>query len=230
MRLKIFILFLPLLFAACSTVGTRDGGGGILNHTEKVVSTNSDGSTTTTEKNTVVTLDQPANPEKGGSLVVKQDKNGNVTIGVDTSGTLNTEKDIAAINSLNPLIYIGAGLIIIGLLIGILGRQLLWAAGLGVTGIALITLAYLLPTYPFIFMIGLGVAILAAVGYIIYTARGFKIRDKAVNESIDLIDGLKERLPAEENKEIFKTKGGLADRSHSKSTRKLIDKKRLKNG
>lgn len=232
--MKYILIPFVLLLCSCSVLPTpRNGGGTDFNH-EKTITTKFDSEGNITEKvevsTTNINLKQPQNPKDGGSLIITQDPKGNIRIGADTSGTLDTDSAIAAITNLNPVTYTGIFLILAGAGIGIFtkGRQLFPAAGLAATGIFMIVLAFLIPTYKGFFLIGTGIAVVATLGYLFYIARKYFKTDVALEEAIETVDYIKPSLDPSLKYEIFKSPDAEIAHIQSKDTRKIIDKKRDK--
>lgn len=229
-------IFIPIILflSACNSLPSARNGGGTDFLNNETITTKYDPEGNITEKIetniTNIQVKQPQNPKEGGALIINKKPNGDIRIGADTSGTLDTDAAIAAIAGLNPVTYTGIFLILAGVGIGILtkGRQLLPAAGLSGTGIFLIALAFLIPTYKSVFMIGIIVTILAILGYIFYIARKYFKTEVALEETIDTVDAIKPSLDQETKYEIFKANDAEIKQIQSLSTRKIIDKKRNK--
>lgn len=226
--LTIFILSISLLgIGGCSlSQKIRDGGGGQVIQTTKVTETLPDNTTRITENTTSIKLEQPENPEKGGALIVKKDDDGNVEIKVATSGTLDTDSSIANIASLKPVTYTGIGLILVGTIMGVFSKGKYWkqAIGLGIIGGTIVAFAYLLPAYQIFFMISGIVLVFGLVAYFVWKNI---IHKTALEENIDFVDGIKDKLAPEQKSEIFDDgKGSLVNRSQSKTTRKIVRKYR----
>lgn len=230
----ILISLLVILCSACSSGFSPRNGGGTEFNQKSVTVTKFDKASQPIEKIETVTTDvlvrQPENPKAGGGLSIVQSAKGDIKIGADTSGTLNTDVDLAAVKGLNPVTYTGIFLILAGVGIGILtkGRQLLPAAGLGVTGVFLIALAFLIPSFKGIFLIAIGITIVSILGYIFYSCRKMFRTEVALEETITTVDELKPSLDPKVKYEIFNQKDSLVKEIQCKHTRKIIDKKRGK--
>lgn len=165
-----------------------------------------------------VVITQPDNPKD--KTVIEWDSDDSVRIQLGTSH--DTTTSVAAIKSLSPVTYTGIGLIIVAILVGLFskGKQVIWTICLSLSGIGLISLAYLLPTYPSLFMFGIAAAIVLVVGYVVWTAYGFSTQGKAVEDNVKLIENIKEKLTPEQKKELFD--GKLADSIQDKNTKRIV--------
>lgn len=226
--LIILIISISLLgIGGCSLQSkVRDGGGAQLVSLTKVTETLPDNTVRVSENTTTVTLEQPENPAKGGELIVKKLANDEVVVSVKTSETLDTDATTANIASLKPVTYTGLGLVLTATVIGIFSKGKYWKQSLilGGVGGGLIVGAYLIPAYSIFFMIGASVLIIGAVAYFVWKNI---IHKTALEENIDFVDGIKEKLTPEQKEEVFADdKGSLVNRSQSKETRKLVKKYR----
>lgn len=221
------MIFLPGCTSGCSVFAPYRGGDAAVTVTNTTETVFPDGKT---EKVTTVVesnVTQPENPEKPAEIILEQNDS---KIRVSTGESRDSAGDIAAISNLQPMVWAGIGLIILGAGVGFFtrGSQLMGAIILGLTGTFLIALSYILPTYPYVFLIAILGGIAGLITYVIITVKNIRDRDTAVTENVEIIENIKEDLPPEKLHEKFESPTSLARLAQSDKTKKLVEKTRKK--
>lgn len=178
--------------------------------------------TSTVKEKTEITVRQPDNAKTPAELNITQDPNGYLTMGANTGNSHNIA-DLAAINakfkSLNPLIIMGAVLMIIGVLAGWLTHNVKLGLLIGGTGVCMIILSVLLAEYAIYFLI---LAAIIAIGAGWYFLRNLGLNAKANIENIAVIEALRKDLPENLENKWFKESHASAKIIQSPSTIKLV--------
>jgi hypothetical protein len=222
---------IAILLTGCATNPTVRGGSGTIGYKITEVTTSPDGVQSRREKDITTNFRQPDSPRDSGTISIRE-RDGETSISFNTGSSQNVQRDVAAIGALSPLVWAGVGLIILAAVIGVLtkGRHLLASAILGVTGTFLIALSYLLPTFPYTFLIGIILAIGGVGIYIFMTVRNLNAADDAVEETVMVAEQAKKRLSEEDRRELFEDPDSFARTVQDSSTKKLVNKVREKRG
>lgn len=176
---------------------------------------------TTTKEKTQVIVTQPENAKEPAALNIVQGKDGYLDIDTSTGHSYDVA-DLAKIDakfkSLNPLIFVGVGLIVCAAFIAYRGN--LMAAGLSAgTGIGLIVLSVLLAQYTAYFLV---LAILIIIGIVIYFVHKSGILYKANVDVITTVEALRKDLSPEQDNKWFQDKKASAKIIQSPSTMKVV--------
>lgn len=219
-------LFLVLLLGCAST--NDNGGSAHITVTQRTQQNDISDHPIITDKVWDIELNQPENPEKTGTITLSTDKDGQPVIAMNTGSSFNTTHTKATTALLNPVIWVGTGLVVIGAVAFILSRNLITAGVFALTGLGLIAGSFLLAQYSFQILIGgIILAIVAAV-YLLYR---YKVSHQAAIDNTKLINVIKEDLPDEKYNEVFYGKNGatpLVNNIQNPSTRKFVDKVKQK--
>jgi len=108
----------------------------------------------------------------------------------------------------------------------------LFVCGLGLIGLAVAAAAtYYLKVVAIVGIIGVGAVIIGIIGYIVYVAirqkKEVKVLTTATEETVNLVEKIKDHMPQEKKVEIFGTNsvpGKAQEIIKSESSRKIIDK------
>jgi hypothetical protein len=111
-------------------------------------------------------------------------------------------------------------------------RSGLFVCGLGLIGLAVAAGAtYYLKVVALVGIIGVGAVIVGIIGYIVYVAirqkKEVKVLTTATEETVNLVEKIKDQMPVEKKLEIFGTNmvpGKAQEIIKSESSRKIIDK------
>lgn len=218
---------LILLVSGCGSVPRYAGGQTSVKHTETVSETAPEGTTRVKENTTEVTSSQPENAATPALIDINGKK-------INTSTGQPQEVSAVAtalgrINFLNPLLYAGIILILGGVAVFAITKNLNQAGIIAGAGLGMVVLSYLLVSYGMYILIGcLLVAAIAAV-YLLYKYR------KAVVEQVSLTEVMKKELPTSAKSDIFEgdpTKGNVSEVKTiiSSSTKDIVDAVRVKEG
>lgn len=174
-------------------------------------------------KTYTVEVGQPDNAKQPAEVHIKFGPDGtpslidaNTGTTQDVAGILSA---ISKVNLLNPLIWIGAGLIVMGVVLAVVVKKPTWGLYAGGTGIGLIVGSYLLAQYSGIFLILGLIAVLAFVGFFLYDH--FVLR-RANLENIDVVDELKKYLDPSDLNRLFLDKDATVKKMQSKTTQKVV--------
>jgi hypothetical protein len=211
--ITLFFICCALFLMSCQT-GTKGGNGDIIytQKTETIDENNKPVVTTTTVTNKV---EQPESA-KGSAIsevVVKPD--GTAIITNSTGGSYNISQIMGEISLLRIVTYAGIGLILIGLVVGWLFKDIKWGIIIGICGAGMVAGSYLLAKYAAIFLILVLVLIAYGVWFIIDR---FK-QQRSNDENVKVIDVLKETGAVEPEK-VAK----VANIIQSKATKKIVKK------
>jgi hypothetical protein len=213
--MKYIIVLLISLFLLVGCQSGTAGGNGEIVYTKTVESVDKDDKPVKTTTTVVNDVKQPESA-KGSAVsevVIKPD--GTAVITNSTGGSYNATQILGELNLLQIPMYTGIGLIICGLAIGFLFKDVKWGLIVGLCGVGMVAGSYLLARYAAWFLI-LGLALIAyGVWFIIDR---FK-QQKSNDENIKVIDILKETGEVEPTK-VAK----VADIVQSKSTKKIVKK------
>lgn len=224
--MRSLFLALVIFVSGCTNMsGSSAGGTGDFNTTKMVETVLPDGNTLTETTNRNVNVNQPQNAKEPATIKYTEEPSGKISILVGTGNSFNVSGLVAGIHSMKPVMWAGIAMVLGG--VAIIGfsklTQLLLGSIIGLGGIATISLAYLLPQNPIVFMIGLAALIIAGFWYIITTSLKYANREKALQENVKLVQDIKDDyLTPEEIEEIFKARSGLANNLQSPATKKLV--------
>ena len=218
------------LLGGCVDKNYANGGSGKVDYSEKVTTTETDGTVTVEEKTAKVDLAQPENANKPGQINISDDK-GQI-LGINTGTSDNSVAKAGQANALlQPLIFVGGAMILGAVAVGLFLKQFKWALALGLSGAALIAGTFLLAQYPGFFLGLLIFGVAVALGYGAYIVYRQVIGHKANVELVASIQALKSKLPEDKFVEFFKgTKEStpLVKTIQSDSTAKLVNEIKFK--
>lgn len=216
--ISVFVIFL----SSCSILRTSSrvtDGGSI---------TISQANPKNPEEVLTVRVDQPQNPSNAASATITIDeKTGKPIIKASTGGAQDSSQiEImgATIDMLNPVIYVGTGMILLGAGIGLFFRQIYWGICIGGVGVCMVVGSFLLAKYSMLFLLGLAV-FLGYMAWLLY--RNF-IQKRANEENVAVLEKTKEYLDPQAKKEIFEDKNSIANLAQSDSTKKIVDEAKEK--
>lgn len=229
-RFLLILILMGSLLAGCDDFN-QHGGKGRLIFDDQVVVRQADGSTTTTTYHSEVDIGSAESPNKPAIVEYNKDEH-KVIVKLDTGTSRNDTAILASINLLKIPMYAGLVLIVIGVLVGIIFKNMKWAVAIGATGVGIAVGSYLLAQYAVYFLLGFG--IIFAYGF--YLLWDYMRRKKANIENVELIERAKSRgiikidefhdlaraLQSDSTKqivEIAKDKLDVADKAEDKKDR-----------
>lgn len=231
-RLLVSIVVAGLLtVAGCQSFNSSPGSGSV---TTRQIDTFKDtkGIAHSVETTHTILLKQPANAEESATMDVKTNPDSTIAVVLSTGNSYNLGRIMAGNALLSPVIWAGIGLILLGAGIGVISKGTLLkpAIGVGVAGIILISMGYLLSQFTWLFMVGTVITIIAIIGYVLYSAKIFKDRDIAITETVGLVEHLKKNyMDANDREKEFKTPFGLAATTQpSPETRAVVQQVKQK--
>lgn len=228
MRNPLFLIIIVVLGTILTSCGSYNAGGGAggANYQEKTTTTAPDGTITVTEKTAVATIQQPENPNESGSLVFTDPNGGQIKL-----GTGKSDNSIVKAKQTNDLLKIviglGAALILGGVAVGILLKQVKWAIAMGLVGAGMIAGSFLLAQYSMVFLCLFVVGVVMLLGYGAFLIYKQFISHKANVENVALIQAIKPKLSDEAFAEVFtgdKETAPLVKSIQSPSTSKIVEK------
>ena len=205
--------FLCLFLIGCQAT-KQIGGDGNATYSRQTKVISPDGTINETTTTVDATTKQADNASTPATLSLKDNTDGTVLVNIDTGKPRDVDTIKGMFNILNIVTYAGIGLIVIGIAVGFLLKNIQWAVVIGLVGVGMIAGSYLLAQYAIWFMFGL-VVILLYGGYLAYST--IKL-NQAVVETVDTVDNL--LVTGKLNKEELKK---IAPITQSTSTRKLIN-------
>lgn len=213
-----------VFLSSCADINRVRGGNIKVEQTSKIANP-SGGIDKNPPKTYTVEVGQPDNAKQPAEVHIKFGPDGTPSL-IDAN--TGTTQDVAGIlsavskvNLLNPLIWIGAGLIISGVVLAVVIKKPTWGLYAGGTGVALIVGSYLLAQYSGIFLIVGIIAALGIVGFVLYDH--FVLR-RANLENVDVVDELKKYLSPEDKAKLFLDKDATVKKMQSVSTQKVVKK------
>lgn len=216
----ISILILSFSLLGCDTPD-RGGKASIFDHTKTTI-TAPDGGITIKENSVTTNVNQPDNPEDAATVTVRKTPDGETITTLSTGRSYNTTKIKAAIASLSPVIWAGVFLCVAGGLLLAFTKFTMLKSSLTLFGIgaAMITLAYLIPTYSMVFLLAIPVALIL-LGYLAWKAYTHKI---ALTEVVETTDIIKEKYmtPKQREKEFRSQTGAVKLTQRNSVTPKLV--------
>lgn len=207
-------LGLTAILAGCTSPGVTDGGDSGVVYKETTMYVDDNGNLITETTEVKVDVNQPESPIGPAEVTIDKPKGGPFKIKASVPGAQNNAGLVATIGLLNYPIYAGIGLIVAGLLVGFLLKNVYWSLAIGGTGVAMIVGSYLLATYSVWFMLGL-VILMAYGGYLLWD---YLRQKKSAKETIEVVETAKK-------KGIIDTKAfhELANNVQSDSTKDVVD-------
>lgn len=221
---SIFLVAVTLTLVGCGTPAglIKDGGSANATISWVVENPQPDG-TIQKETNTVqVNAQQPQNPTGGNGLRISKKKDGSFDIVSNPGASTDNTDDILSFD-LVKMVWIFAGILIVaGLIVGFALKNYIWAIVLGLTGISMGILAYLLVQYAAYFLLGIGVLFLFGC-YLAY--KHFYVK-RALTQTVKLVDVAKESGIIDEEK--FHKLAKIDNSIQNEKTQKIVDKIRGK--
>lgn len=180
-----------------------------------------------TEKREVV-VTPPDNAKDNSQVTIERDPDGYLKIKTNTSGSYDPSS-LAAIDAkfkaLNPLIYLGAGLIVVGVIILVKLNDLKFGGASICTGILFIILSVVVAEYTAYFLI---FGTLLAIGAAIYFILKYNLLSTSNKENIGIIQAIKPDLPDDKREKWFTGKIPMAQIMQSPSTMKIVRDVKIK--
>lgn len=133
---------------------------------------------TVTEKS--LSVAQPESPDGSATLSIKPTDDGKgLIVAANTGGAHNNVKTLGTLKLLEIPMYFGAGLIVIGILVGIFANRM-WGIIIAGCGAIMIIGSWLLAEYSIYFMFGLGILVV----YGLWLVRDYILTRKANEELV----------------------------------------------
>jgi hypothetical protein len=191
------------------------GGNTDILITDKSSHVEDEGAASTTDNTIAITMASPSAPEAPSKIVVTKTPDGKLSIETFNSPSYNIAGTLAKVALLEIPMYAGIGLIVLGVGVFFLLRDIKWTLIIAGTGVAMIIGSYLLAEYSMYFLLG-GLVIFAYLGYLFID---YIRQRKANDETIKAVQVLKETGVVEREK-VNKVFGVM----QSGSTKKIVEK------
>ena len=129
-------------------------------------------------------------------------------------------------SSLQPLYYIGAAAIILGIVIGYLSGSIMLGVVIAASGGSIILMAFTLEKYPWIGLIA-GIMILAAIGYVMYSLWKGKSLRQTLEAIVPAVESMGDEQDSKDLKESIESHAGRDKEKVKAEVTKIKRKLRL---